>query len=551
MRRAIVISLLGLLMATARALPRQQPTGVIEGTVVRSDTGKPIQGVYVGLSGPSAQQSVTTETGADGKFSFKSLNAGTYRVLATRSGFVRHEYAQRNLNGWGGPIVLSASQTFKDAVLRMTPTGTVTGRILDENGRPATGAPVQLLRVAYNIYGKTHQPSAHGVANNLGNFRIEGVVPGRYFVLAGTPAGSRWFSQPPWFNLVYFPSSSSIERASMIDVMPDVETLVDMQVPQSGPSRRVKGRIVDSTGFGWPTNPEIILTDGTWDGTITFSAERSINRTTSTFDLQDVPTGNYTLHVTGNTVGTIRIDPLIAALEPAGIVPIQVIDTDLEDVVVTLTRGVTVNGRISVEGQPVSVIPNLQEMRFGLGTVNGVPFHRAPQTTNMSSDGRFRISGLREGAEYRANFIGPIPPGSGLYLKSIRFNGDDVLSKPLKFSGSAARELEIILGTGGLGQIAGNVTDAQSGAVPGALVVALPMERGRITDYRTTSTDQNGRYTLGNLTPGDYQLFSWESIQDDAFYDPGFMKEYEQHGKAVHVANASSQAVDVRAIPAP
>ncbi|HZI50867.1 MAG TPA: carboxypeptidase-like regulatory domain-containing protein, partial [Terriglobia bacterium] len=184
-------------------------------------------------------------------------------------------------------------------------------------------------------------------------------------------------------------------------------------------------------------------------------------------------------------------------------------------------------------------------------TVNGVPFHRVPVVTPTSSDGGFTISGLREGAEYRANFMGPIPPGSGLYLKSIRFNGDDVLSKPLKFSSSASGEFEIILGTGGLGQIAGNVTDAQSSAVPGALVVAVPIERGRIADYRTTSTDQNGRYTLGNLTPGDYQLFAWESIQDDAFYDRDFLKQYEQYGQAIRVAKSSSQDVDVRAISAP
>ena len=143
----------------------------------------------------------------------------------------------------------------------------------------------------------------------------------------------------------------------------------------------------------------------------------------------------------------------------------------------------------------------------------------------------------------------PIPPSSGLYLKSIRFNGNDVLSKPLKFSGAAAGEFEVILGTGGLGQIAGNVTDAQSKAVPSTLVVAVPLEKGRITDYRSTVADQYGRYTLGGLTPGDYQLFSWESIESGAYYDPEFMKQYEQQGKIIHVGESSSQNVDVRAIP--
>jgi Carboxypeptidase regulatory-like domain len=551
MRRVIAISLLGLLMASFRALPRQQANGVIEGTVVRSDTGAPIKAVYVTLYLPS-EKTVTAVTDADGKFSFKNLNAGTYRVLATGSGFVRHEYDERNLNGWGGPIVLSAGQTFKDAVLRMTPTGTVRGRILDENGRPATGATVQLLGIVYNVDGRANQPRGFGVANNLGEYHLEGVVPGRYYLLAGTRAvpGGQLSSQQPQFNLVYFPSASSMEQASMIEVGSDVETLVDMQVRRSGPNHRVRGRIVDGTGSGWPTNPLIILSDGSRDGTVAYTTERTIDRATGLFELEDVPAGDYTLHVTGDPTGT-GIDRFLTVLEPAGVAQIHVVDKDLEGVVVTLTRGVAVNGRILVEGEPASIIPNLQQMMLGVRPFKrAAPYYRAPLAAPAASDGTFRVAGLREDAEYRAFLIG-IPPGSGLYLKSIRFNGDDVLSKPLKFSGSAAGGFEVVLGTRGLGQIAGNVRDSKSQAVPGALVVAVPVERGQITDYRTTYADQNGRYTLGDITPADYQLFSWESIEDGAFYDPDFLQQYEGQGRAIHVEKSSSQNVDVLAIPAP
>lgn len=550
MLRVIAISLLSLLMVSFRTPPRQEATGIIEGTVVRSDTGEPISAVYVSVNLGSAQsvkftQSVTVATGADGKFSFKNLNEGYYRLLATRPGFVRHEYAQRHLNGWGGPVVLSAGQTFKDVVLRMTPTGTVSGRLVDENGRPATGAPVHLRRIVYNVDGKAYESGPHGVADNLGEYRISGVVPGLYYLLAGTPPAS---SQSPWFNLVYYPSSPSVERASMIEVKPDAQTVIDMQVARSGPSHRLSGRIVDVTGFGWPTNPLIILSDGSWDGTVAFVTPRTIDRATGLFELQNLPTGAYSLHVTGNPTGT-GIDPLVAVQEPAAVMTVRVVDKDLADVVVTLTRGVAVNGRIRVEGQPASVIPNLDQMRLGVRPFKTAqPYYRAPIATAPAPDGAFKVVGLREEAVYRVFLIGPLPPGSGLYLKSIRFNGDDVLSKPLKFSSSAAGEFEVILGTGDLGQIAGNVTDAQSQGVPGALIVAVPLERGRITDYRTAYTDQNGRYTLFDLTPGDYQLFSWESIEDNAFYDVDFLKQYEQQGKAIHVAVSSSQNVDVRAI---
>ena len=63
-------------------------------------------------------------------------------------------------------------------------------------------------------------------------------------------------------------------------------------------------------------------------------------------------------------------------------------------------------------------------------------------------------------------------------------------------------------------------------------------------------SDQNGHFTLMWLTPGVYQLFSWESLDAGAQYDPDFLKQYEQQGKLVHVAESSSQDVDVRLIPA-
>jgi hypothetical protein len=77
------------------------------------------------------------------------------------------------------------------------------------------------------------------------------------------------------------------------------------------------------------------------------------------------------------------------------------------------------------------------------------------------------------------------------------------------------------------------------------------MDRTRLYDYKQTFTDQNGRYSLPSLAPGDYRLFSWESIESFAHYDPDFVQQYEQQGKIVHVPESSSQNVDVRLIPNP
>jgi len=53
------------------------------------------------------------------------------------------------------------------------------------------------------------------------------------------------------------------------------------------------------------------------------------------------------------------------------------------------------------------------------------------------------------------------------------------------------------------------------------------------------------------VAPGDYKLFSWEVLENFAYFDADLVKQAEPSGKPIHVAESSKQQVDVRAIPAP
>jgi protocatechuate 3,4-dioxygenase beta subunit len=580
------------MLVSSRALPQQSqqqtPTGVIEGTVVRSDSGEPINGVQVTLTfvniapvgapagtvaAAPAQlpQPSNATTGADGKFSFKNLRAGSYQIAAVVNGFVRTEYGQRSPNARGRPVFLSEGQTFRDAALRMTPTGTISGRVFDQNGQPATDAPVQLLRAAYNGVSRSYQSVAQGSADDRGDYRMYGVPPGRYYLLAGNLPGPTRLAggglglpsaTSQRYSVVFHPSVSAIEQASTIEVKPGAEAAFDFRLQRLGSGYRVKGRVIDATGAGLPANTNITVGYRTLGGGGgSFSNGRNFDPAAGTFELQNIPPGDYTLQVqipeTNPTTilggPTAQIDILARqvaqAARPAGTAPIQVVDRDIEGVVITVSTGVTVSGRLILEGQPLSAIPNLQQMALAFQSVAGLSVGPNPVGTPVAADGTFQVVGLREG-EYRVSALRLLVPSSGLYLKSVRYGGDDVLSKPLRFSGAGSGEFEVVLRSG-VGQIAGNVTDARLQAAAGVQVFAIPTDRGRVNDYKQAMTDQNGRYSLTGVTPGDYQVFSWESIENQAHYDPDFLKQYEQQGKIVHVAESSSQNVDLRMIPAP
>ena len=44
-------------------------------------------------------------------------------------------------------------------------------------------------------------------------------------------------------------------------------------------------------------------------------------------------------------------------------------------------------------------------------------------------------------------------------------------------------------------------------------------------------TDQEGRFTLRGITPGDYRIFAWEDIEPFAYFDAAVVKQYEAAGK--------------------
>jgi hypothetical protein len=185
----------------------------VAGVIVRATTGEPIARATVTLTrtaspgtgprggGPQAQpgqqpqgqqqpQTLTTNTDDQGKFQFKDVDEGAYRIVAARNGFTRQEYGQRSSNRPGTVMTIRAGQQVTDISFRLTPASTITGRVIDSTGEPLPGITVQALRSTYDATGKrTLQPAGSARTNDLGEYRMYWINPGRYFVSAN-PARS-------------------------------------------------------------------------------------------------------------------------------------------------------------------------------------------------------------------------------------------------------------------------------------------------------------------------------------------------------------------------
>jgi hypothetical protein len=561
-----LLLLLSLTLAIHAARQQPAPTGSIEGVVLRADTGAPIAGAQVTLTtasvatpadGPSPPVNGTTN--AEGKFSFTGLKTASYRVAATANGFIRQQYGQGSPNGQGRLIYLAANQSMKEIVVRLAASGTVSGRVFDELGQPATGAAVQLLRVVYTFRGKSWQESATARVDDRGDFRIYALTPGRYYIAAGTTPGAsapaRGGGGGPAtaarYSIVYYPNAPELDQAASIDVKPTGEVSVDMHVRRVTQTYRVRARVVDPRGIPLPQNVNYALAYRWLDRSFSTGA-RIPDPATGIFEMQNVAPGEYTLKVqaeypqTGNPGdGFARL-----SVQTRGQITFRVIDKDVEDLVVPVTLAGTANGRVVVEGQTISALAPLDRIFFNisptvLGTATSPTVYVPPAAQPPKADGSFQVFGLRDD-EVRMNMSG-FP--SGFYIKSMQYDGRDILGKGFKFNGSGS-EFVITVRAGAV-QINGKLTDAKSQPVPGAQVFLLPSDRMRLDLFKTATSDQNGAFSFPNLPPGDYKAFSWESVEPDAHYDPDFVKNYETQSSVIHAVEGSTQTVNVRFIPTP
>ncbi|MBN4054458.1 carboxypeptidase regulatory-like domain-containing protein [Nitrospira defluvii] len=124
----------------AQIIPSNPILGIIKGSIIDAQTGLPLSGVAVDLTGPSPRSVTTT---ADGLFEFRDLVPGSYVLAFTLSDYV----------GIIATTQINADQTVDLGTLKMSKkteaeTGTLKGTITDAvTGLPLEGAKITVTGV--------------------------------------------------------------------------------------------------------------------------------------------------------------------------------------------------------------------------------------------------------------------------------------------------------------------------------------------------------------------------------------------------------------------
>jgi len=137
---------------------------------------------------------------------------------------VKEEYGQHIARGHGTIVTLTAGQHLKDISFRLVPAGVIAGHVYDEDGEPVADAEVQALQLRYWKGERKLAQLGATQTNDLGEYRLRGLDPGRYYVSASdNPDPNRDELPEGGYETVYYPGGSDPGRASLLELHPGEE----------------------------------------------------------------------------------------------------------------------------------------------------------------------------------------------------------------------------------------------------------------------------------------------------------------------------------------
>jgi hypothetical protein len=593
MRSFALASVLILQLQTTQipGTPQETSKGSIEGVVLRIGTTDPIPGARVTLNrtqapltalpagavvavsptagGGPASPSATIPaivTDSKGKFEFKDLDPGSYRISVASNGYARTEYGQRVFGSPGTPITLTPGQALKDLTISLTPAGNISGQIKDMFGQPLVGIPIQLMKPSYNANGqRSFQSAGTARTNDRGEYRLYWITPGRYYLNAGSSQGtlpniggggaSPNEVQDSYVS-TYYPGVPDIAQAAILDVRPaDELTGVDLRIPRQQ-LYKIRGKIIDTRIGQPPQNANMTFSSQSLTGggfAMNGGPNQNYTSATGVFEYRDIVPGTYVIGATVPDPSAAQSPSPLNSTAPRAQTSVTVSGSDVENVVLTVVPPLSLSGRFSIDGMALSTLTGLDRIRVQLrpsadGALLTGLFLSSPSAQAVTPEGTFRVDNVIPG-EYLVS-VTALPPG--YYVKEVRLDQSDALNQPMRVSASVpvSGPLDVVISANG-GQIDGTVVNDKQKPMPGTTAVLIPARQlNRMDLYKTSVTDQNGRFTIRGITPGDYRIFAWEALEQFAYFDAELMRQFEQKGKLLQIAESSKETLEVKIIPA-
>ncbi len=561
MRRAVLIIVLIVLITpalcaqvtTSPAKPQVPPrdtaatvkkgTGVIRGRVVAADTGRPLRRAQIRLTSREETEPRATSTGTDGRFEFRELPPGRYSLSVSRSGYLRWQYGQRRPFEAGRMIQLEDGQVMDRVDFSMPRMSVISGRVFDEMGEPIADVGIFAMRMSYWQGRRRLVPAGSSArTDDSGQFRVLGVSPGDYFVLA--TIRETWVVEGEKREVLayaptYYPGTAAAIEATRIRVPIAQEVSgIDLSLVP-GRAAKVAGRALDSRGM--PVGGQSVGISqeimGPMGGTMMMVASARTNPDGS-FEFKDIPPGEFRIQ--------LRLGADKDRQPEAVAQPLVVAGTDIEGLALVTSPGGRASGRIVADS---GEIPPVLRDRIRVSAMLVDPdqatrYASDPDSGRVREDWSFTVSGIFGPAFVRVTNL-----PDGWALKAVTLDDRDITDTPINpRSQQEVTGLQLVL-TSTVTSVTGFIRDDRNRAVDDGTILIFAEDAtlwGEASRFvRQARPDQQGRYQIRGLPPSTYLAVAVDDIEDWQWQDPEYLESVRARAVRIMLAEGESRALDL------
>lgn len=520
-----------------RPVPASQPRADARASVrgaVHGPDGQPLPHAQVVLNPLDVfERPVVRRADGGGQYGFDRLAAGRYRVSASKAGHFP--------SGASAMVVTLKDAESRDHVdLTLRRWSVISGQVLDEFGDPVQAARVQVLQLRYESGRRQLVPVDPSVlTNDLGEYRLYGLRAGHYIVSA--QVGAVMTTDLPGYAVTYYPGTPAPAYAHYVSTRDGGDVVgIDIALERTR-TAHVRGRILGADGA--PTmGGNVMLVPSRRSSALGVAVGARLQRD-GTFEFRNVPPGQYVIQASFP-----RTKPSVEG--DFGSLAVTVTDRDIEQLVLQMSKGASVTGRVRVESTDPSRTPSLAQIEL---VAVPVDLDQSPSRNWASAavdrDGPFALHGL---SGPRRLDVTKIP--AGWALKDIFVNGIEVTDRalPLDTSPNGISGVDVVL-TDRVSTLAGRVTGRDGRAAASAPVVVFSVDHDRWYDrsrfLRLTHTGEDGTYSVQGLPFGRYAVIAPSELPshgDDAWQDPAFLETAAREASWVTLRDGERTTLDLR-----
>ncbi len=485
----------------------------ISGKVIDARSGQALARCVVEINPTdNRSQSLSLETGEDGRFDFGGVRLGKYELNAAKRGYLTQSYQEHE--GFSTAIAVGPELKSDDLIFKVTPQAIFYGTVSDESGEPIRRAQVHLYQDRDLDGIRSTQQRRTFITDDRGMYEIPNIGPGNYFLsVSAQPwyaAGMNGVRAPMQSNdsaldvaypTIFYPDAVDSDDAIPIPVRGGERIEANMTLTaqramhlhlalahgqEGGPSVSI-----EQTVFGQPERmPALQMND---EGGV---------------EISGVLPGRYEVTVSHSDGQSPSESTHFTAEIADGATQLSA-DGGVGDV--------TVSGKVTpfdskIRSASISLVASNPRRNYT------VPVNEAGEFTAQVVPGEYQV-------------IGQIPQ---MYVARISSPNAVVKGLMLQVNAGDAPRLEIVAGTG-YGQIEGMAERAGQPA-SGIMILLAPQDaKDNQILFRRDQSDSDGTFLLSNIVPGSYRLLAIEEGWDLNWADPNVLAAYLKKSITVQV----------------